>query len=94
MTWNEFLEACQEWLDGRDEATRAAYWEVRRKAGNDYHVLEYEDLARRARHDAGVQYELTVPRPEWNGEPGGGNNARLRYVTEADVAAAQSEVAA
>lgn len=93
MTWNEFLEACQEWEKGREEATRSAYWEVRRKAGNDFHVLEYEALAAQARHAAGVEYELTVPRPEWNQEVGNGNNCCLKYVTEADLAAARSGVA-
>lgn len=89
MTWNEFLDACRAWEKARDEATTAAYMAFRRKAGNDYHVLEYEDLARRARHDAGVQYELTVPRPEWNEEIGNGNNCVLRYVDEAAAAGAR-----
>lgn len=89
MTWTEFLDACEQWTDEREATASAAYWEVRRKAGNDFHVLEYEALARNARHAAGVQYELLVPRPEWQGQPGGGNNCRLRYVDEADIAAAQ-----
>lgn len=89
MTWTEFLDACRSWETAREEATAAAYMEVRRKAGNNFHVLLHETLARQARHAAGAHYELMVPRPEWGGEPGGGNNCRLRYVDEADVAAAQ-----
>lgn len=87
MTWSEFLEACRSWESAREEAAEAAYMEVRRKAGNSFHVLMHEALARQARHAAGVHYELMVPRPEWGGEPGGGNNCRLRYVDEADIAA-------
>jgi hypothetical protein len=88
MNWTQFLDACREWQDGRQKAVDDAWSAVRRQAGNDNYVPAYVDLARQAAHSAGVQYELTVPRPEWQGEPGGGNNCRLQYVDEADVAAA------
>jgi hypothetical protein len=85
MTWNEFLTACKEWQAARAEAVSEAHMAMRRKAGNTFHVLQFEDLGRRAGIAAGAEFERRVVRPAWDGVPGFGNNCRLLYLDEADL---------
>lgn len=93
MTWTEFLEACRAWQAARTEAVAEAHMAMRRKAGNTFHVLQYEDLGRQAGLAAGAEFERRVVRPAWNGVPGFGNNCRLVYVSEADLSlAARSDL--
>lgn len=85
MTWAEFLKACQAWQAARAAAVSEAHMAMRRKAGNTNHVLQYEDLGRRAGIAAGAEYERQVVRPAWEGIPGFGNTCRLWYTREADL---------
>jgi hypothetical protein len=85
MNWNEYLEACKAWEAGRAEAWSEAHMAMRRKAGNTNHVLQYEDLGRRAGFTAAAEYERRVVRPAWEGVPGFGNTCRLLYIREADL---------
>ncbi|MCT9107932.1 hypothetical protein N4G69_20220 [Streptomyces mirabilis] len=92
--WRVYVESCRAWLDGRAEAFRTA-------ADTSYDAAlregkgpgESGGLGRTAGREAARSFELTVPRPAWQGEPGFGNNCPLMYADAAELGAATARSA-
>lgn len=84
--WTDYLAACREWEDGRTAAAESAGTAGRRRAtAEQLQPGQIRAAARDAAAEAGRDYELTVPRPTYNGEAAHGV-ARLRYVDESEAA--------
>lgn len=80
--WRLYVEGCQAWQEGRAEAYRTAaataYADAFREGKGPG---EANGLGRAAGAGAARSFELTVPRPAWQGEPGFGNHCALMYAS-------------